>query len=345
MKTSFVSTTAIQNAVRLTVQKAQAEVVKTQTELTTLRHADVGLALGAKTTTSIALGRDLARLDSILDTNALVTQRLSTSQSALGNISQGAQTMVDSLITINGSTDKGGIAIVTKEIRNALDAMVAAANLSANGEYLFAGTNSDVKPLNDYASGPQAAFQAAFGTYLTGLGKTSAELTGAEMQSFIDNEAAALFADPQWGTVWSDASDTIMTSRISNTEVVQSSTSANATGFREFAKAAVLGIELLGLDLSAEARSAVEVASLTAAGRAITGIDAERAQLGVSEARVKKANDSLEAQKTIVRNHLGSLEGIDPYEAATRMTALQTQLEASYSLTARIQRLSLMNYL
>ena len=45
MKTSFVSNLAIQNAMRLTVQQGQAEMIKLQKEVATERYADVGVAL------------------------------------------------------------------------------------------------------------------------------------------------------------------------------------------------------------------------------------------------------------------------------------------------------------
>ena len=39
------------------------------------------------------------------------------------------------------------------------------------------------------------------------------------------------------------------------------------------------------------------------------------------------------------------MEGVDPYEAATRLSALETQLQASYAVTARLSRMSFLNFL
>ena len=50
-------------------------------------------------------------------------------------------------------------------------------------------------------------------------------------------------------------------------------------------------------------------------------------------------------QIDIIATHIGALEAVDPYEASTRVSTLMTQIETSYALTARIQRLSLLNYL
>ncbi len=50
-------------------------------------------------------------------------------------------------------------------------------------------------------------------------------------------------------------------------------------------------------------------------------------------------------QITIMTEHVNLLEGVDPYEASSRVNALLTQVETAYALTARLQRLSLINYL
>ena len=50
-------------------------------------------------------------------------------------------------------------------------------------------------------------------------------------------------------------------------------------------------------------------------------------------------------QIDIMTRHIGALENVDPFEASTRVSALLTQVETAYAMTARIQRLSLLNYL
>ena len=127
--------------------------------------------------------------------------------------------------------------------------------------------------------------------------------------------------------------------------MVDSSTNSNSAGMRNFALAAVIGVELLNSPISAEVRTAVNASAIKYAGSAVTGIDNQRSTLGVSENRITKANTALESQLRIITLHLGDIEGVDAYEASTRMKSLLAQVETSYTLTARIQQLSLMNYL
>ncbi|WP_411033968.1 flagellar hook-associated family protein [Shinella sp. BYT-45] len=351
MKTSFVSNMSLQNAMRLTVAKAQTEMLQLQEETVTGRHADVGAVLGAKTARTLNLHRDLQRMESLKSTNALTTQRLAASQEALGQMSTAANDAMEVLIALSGITSADQLALAQKNIGNALSTFTAAANSSFSGEYLFAGINSDVMPFKDYfqespVSDAKAAFDDAF---LTHFGFSQADaavanITPAQMQSFIGSLEAG-FMGPDWQANWSNASDENMQSRISASETVQSSTNTNTDGMRYMALGLVLGQELLALGVSEATRKTVSDAAIDYMGRAISGIDGERSKLGISESRVTQANVSLNAQITILSTSIKDMEGIDTYEAATRVTTLESQLSLAYTLTSRIQNLSLLNYL
>ncbi|MEQ8305120.1 MAG: flagellar hook-associated family protein [Hoeflea sp.] len=350
MKTSFISNLAMNNAMRMTIARGQLEIQQLQKEAVTGRHADIGIALGAQTSSSVSLNRDLMRMNTILDSNALVSQRLGTSQLALEAMSNSAQQMLETFIVANGANDAPKLAVMQRDVQAALETFTAAGNTSVNGEYLFAGINSDVKPLEDYTiagSTPKAAFDA---TFLGHFGFTqndpaAAGITVAQMDNFITNVLEPTFMGPDWNTNWSSASDTNITSRIRNGEVVESGTNSNSLGMRSFALAAVIGMELLTAPVTSEVREAINGRAIEYSGQAVTGIDNQRSILGVSENRVTKADVALESQIKILRLHINDIEGVDPYEASTRVNSLLAQVETSYALTARIQRLSLMNYL
>lgn len=350
MKTSFVSNLAMQNAMRLTIGRGQNEIQKLNTEVVTGRYADIGLALGAKASNSVTLNSDVSRLKGILDSNALVTQRLSAAQASMDVMSDAAQQMLEAFISVNGSDDANRLLIAQRDVETALDAFTTAANTSSNGEYLFAGINTNTQPLEDFlapGSPPKVAFDATFLGHFgfTQYDPAAANITVAQMDNFITTVLEPAFTGAAWTTDWSSASDTNVTSRILKNEVVDSSTNANVEGMRNFALAAVIGVELINSPISAEVRASLNRTAIEYAGAAVTGIDNERSMLGVSENRITKANTALESQIRILTLHLGDVEGVDPYEASTRMNSLLAQVEASYTLTARIQQMSLMNYL
>lgn len=350
MKLSFVSSLAIQNAMRYTITRTQSDVQTLQKEIVTGRHADIGLALGAGASSSISLNRDILRLESIRDSNVLVTQRLSASQAALESMADSAQNVLEAFISASDASDDTRMTVAHRTISNALDAFIGAANTSANGEYLFSGVHTDVKPMENWfetGSSPKAAFDALFSGHFgfTQTNPATATITPAQMDDFLTNVLEPAFMGTDWNTNWSNAADTNMTSRITRTETVESSSNSNARGMRSMALAAVIGIEFLDMELSSDTRNTATSRGILHAGQAVTGIDQERGKLGVAENRVGKANIALDAQIRIVKLHIGELEGVDAYEASTRMNTLLTQVETSYALTARIQQLNLMDYL
>ncbi len=350
MKTSFVSSLAIQTAMRLTIQRSQSEVQELQKEVVTGRHADIGISLGASSGRSVSLNRDVARLESIIDNNALVTQRLSASQAAMDLMAESAQSLLQAFISVNGADDALRIGTAKNEVRASLDAFTAAVNTSSNGEYLFAGVNTDVKPVSNYlaaGSPPKLAFDALYLGHF-GFSQTNpaaSGITSAQMEDFLDNTLEPAFLGANWTTDWSSASDTNIMGRINSNTLVETSTNANAAGMRKLALAAVVGLELLGSPVTSEVRALINARAIQYSGEAVTGIDNERSKLGVSEDRVRKADVALAAQIKIVKLYVGDLEGVDAYEASTRMNSLLAQVETSYTLTARIQQLSLINYL
>ena len=350
MKTSFISSLAAQNSMRMTIQRSQVEIQKLQTEVVTGRYADVGESLGASVSRSVTLNREVLRLDTMKDSNSLVTQRLSASQLALEEMSNQAQELLEAFISVNSSNDATRLSVADQTITNALSSFTSAANTSSNGEFLMGGVNTDTKPLTDYqeAGNPaKATFDAAFFGYFgfTQDDPAAAGISVTAMDDFLTNTLEPLFSGPQWNADWSTASDSNVTSRISRTELVQSNANANEEGIRKFALASVIGLELLSAPISDEVRSLVNSRAIQHAGEAVNKIDNIRSKLGISENRVEKANKALEAQIQIFEIHVADLEEVDAYEASTRMKALLAQVETSYQLTARLQQLSLTNFL
>ncbi|MCM2452725.1 flagellar hook-associated family protein [Agrobacterium vitis] len=355
MKTSSISSLTIQNAMRLTISDAQKQMSDAQTEVTTGKYADVGTELGAKTSSAVDLNRDSLRLQSLMDTNSIVSTRLDASQTALDTIASAATTMQSTLVGLGTSTDSTTLDSAQKTMKSAMDSFIDAANTSVNGEYLFSGINTDVKPITDYYyiddDGNETDAKQNFDNLFSGYFGMSPDDDGVsgisadQMDDFMENVLEPSFDGADWTDNWSAATDETMTSRISKNEVIQSSSSANSDGFRYTGLDSVIGSEMLNGNYSTETRNAMISKAIEYSGLAVSGINDERTQLGLSQERVTNANDSLTSQKDIIENQLSNLTGVDAYEASTRLNNLQSLVETSYTLTARLQKLSLVDYL
>ena len=77
MKTNSISTSVDLGGHAASMFKTQAKLAEAQKEVTTGRLADVGASLGYKTGQTLSLRQDHARLKTIIDTNSVVSTRLS----------------------------------------------------------------------------------------------------------------------------------------------------------------------------------------------------------------------------------------------------------------------------
>lgn len=356
MSTANISNLSIQTSMRLTIRQAQNELIKAQQEVTTGIYADIGAEIGGATSTVVDLTRDSLRLQSIKSTNAIATQRLEASQEALDQMATAADEMNEALIALSGTSNTSNLETAIQTITNSLDTFTSMANTSLGGEYLFSGINTDVQPIQEYDDGSaaKASFDAAFVAHFgfTQTNPLTTGITAADMEAFITNKIEPMYSgtdpDPtvdRWTSDWSSATDEVMTSRISQSETVETSATANDKAMRYLAMAAVVAKELLAIDLSDASRTVVTNKAIEYTGVATTGINSVRTKLGLSENRIEKANESLQVQIDIIDTTLTSKIEVDAYEASTRVNNLLSLVEASYTLTAKIQALSLVNYL
>lgn len=348
MKATAVSSAAISNAMRYQQMRMQSDLVKATKESSTGKVADVGLALGGRTTQAVTFQRDLDRLNGIIDSNALVAARLTSTQDALGQLSDVAQSFLSALTSaVSGDSSTS---ITQQAGASALQQMTGILNTSVNGEYLFAGTNTDVKPIDDFtASGSpaKAAFDAAFVSYF-GFNQSdpaAASITAAQMDGFITTSVEPQFLGSGWQGTWSNATDEQITSRIALNETTQTSVSANEDGIRKLAMAAAMVTNLFSGNISDAAKNTVVSRAQTLVGEAIGGIVQVRSEAGLAQKRVSDASDRMKTQVDLFEKHIIDLEGVDPAEAATRVADLTQHIETSFALTARLQQLSLLNYL
>jgi len=347
--TNHISTASIGMASRLSITKLQTQLQDAQKELSTLRHADVGLTLGYRTGETISMRQEVERLQTITDTNGIAKNRLDASDVALKGLQSGAQEFLGNLfLARNGGITSKALADVAK---NALLSFADAGNTTLNGTYVFGGINSDVKPIAAYnASPPSAAktavdnaFQAAFG--MTQADANVSSITPAQMQAFLDGPFDNLFSSSDWNTNWSSASSQNIKSRISTSEISDTGTNANEPAFRKLAQVYTMLSDLGNANLSESTYNTVVNKAITLVNAAVTDITRLRTDFGSAKARIANANDRMSIQINVLNLNVGSLEGVDSAEASVKVTSLLTQIQTAYSVTAKIQSLSILNYM
>ncbi|VFU06943.1 flagellar hook-associated family protein [Methylocella tundrae] len=345
---AFISTQSISSSLRQSVLKMQTELAASETEVSTGNYADIGLSLGSETGQSVSLQAETSFLQTISDTNSSVSTRLSTIQNNLSEMQTSAQTLLNSLLATNGATTSAVTAQSTGS--NSLKSLIATLNSTLNGDYIFSGINTGNAPVTDYsaANAPNkqavdAAFAAAFGMSQTSAGVSG--ISGSAMQSFLNTQFASLFQGTNWTTNWSSASDQTLTNTIAPNQTENTSVTANQAAFQELTQAYVMVSDLGGQNLSQSAYQAVTNTASKLLTSAINGLTDIQAGVGVVQSSVASANSQMSLQMDILSTQVSNLESVNTYEASTRVSELQTQIETSYSLTSQLKQLSLVQFL
>jgi flagellar hook-associated protein 3 FlgL len=347
MSANYVSTLMLSSSLRSSITNNQSALTKASKEATTGRFADVGLELGTGTGRDVALRADFNFADQLVDTNELVAGRLDVTQNRITQLGTTASEFLKNLIAARDA-DSGAKIIMPSASANLQD-LIGALNVSYNGSYLFGGINTQTVPVANYVAGStsknqvDADFLATFGFSQSAAGVST--ITPAQMQNFLGNTLDPEFASPAWNTNWSSATDQTLSSRISTTEVVDSSVSANQPGFRKLAEAYAMLTDLGNTSLSKDTFQVVVDKAIGLVSGAINDLAVLGGTVGAIQQRVTGASEKLKIQKDILNNQIVKLEAVDPTEASVRVNTLQTQIKTALALTSQLQQISLINYL
>ncbi|MCW2284649.1 flagellar hook-associated protein 3 FlgL [Rhodoblastus acidophilus] len=348
MTVNSVSSATLANILASSVTRMQSQMTVLEVENSTGRLADIGLSLGAGSGAVVALHQQVADLDALTQSNALVSTHLDTALSALGNLQQVASTaLAQSVNATSVQPSTTGSYALQKAAQGALDSFTTSANSDAGGVYAFGGQNTDTAPMKSYTDSAQAsvraAFQATFGFSVNDPQVST--ITATDMTNFLNGPFANLFTGANWSQDWSSASATPLTNRISTSQTVTTSITANDPAFQNTAKGLVMFAEFGNLALNQTTYSALVSAAQKTLNTGNNQLIEANAALGTMQNTLKQANSSISLQQDVLTTQINAKETVDPYLVGTQVNALSNQLQVAFSLTAQLHKLSLVNFL
>jgi flagellar hook-associated protein 3 FlgL len=297
----------------------------------------------------LSLKNEYDQMQSLTTGNAIATTNLSASQSALDSIRTSAQSTLQGLTTWTAGT------VATTSLQSlgstSLQSLIASANATSGDQYVFGGINSSSAPLANYfsatSSGAQTAVDQAFQTTF-GFAPTSpaaSTISAAAMQNFLSGPFAAEFGGTNWTSNWSSASSTNASAEIAPGETISTSTNANEPGFQQLAQGYTMLSEFGGSDLSNSTQQVLASNALSLITQGTSSITTTEAGVGAALSQITQANSAMSSQMTILQTQIGNLDDVDANSVATQLSALTTQIETAYQLTAQLMKLSLAQYL
>lgn len=310
----------------------RARVQEASQEVATGRHGDIGQVTRGDFSPLLAIDASLTRLSAYRSTATDTAFQVQAQQTAISGLSQLAAGITTTLLGARDFSTPAQINTVAADARGRLQSAVGLLNTQASGRAVFAGDATGTEPLGTADDMLTALELAATGA--TTAGQVAAAVNG-------------WFADPLGYGAFYQGGGPLSPSPIAPGETADLSTTALDPALREtlagFAMAALIDRGVLAGNPSERARLAQ-----TAGQTLFVGEEARitlAARIGTVEAQVETARSRNSAEETalgILRSDIGS---VDPYEAATRLETVRAQLEALYLVTARVSRLSLVEYI
>jgi flagellar hook-associated protein 3 FlgL len=321
---------------------------------------------GQVTNPAAAMGNNAASLyqlqseanqQSTLNTTATTAgNRLSAIQDALTSISTAAQTVSNA--SIGGSTtDPNTYSTIADQAQSTMSQVLSLLNTQYEGSSLFAGDATNVQPMQSTTAtgGPEDTINTVLNAAVTANGgqpltsaNVSSLLTGPNGLSSVfsnTNSNPALNYNGSFYTAPDDGQPTTVPIGLSQT--VQYSVQGDQPAFKDLLQ----GLSMLTMlsapstQLDSTAQAAILTQANTLIGQAQNELTTTQGQLGTVQTQLTQVATAQQTASTNTTAQISSLESTNMTADSEQLSNLQTQLEASYQVTALVSQLTLSHYL
>lgn len=314
--------------------RLKADMQRLTNELSSGRVADLRSATRGDLRPLAALERTVSLLSAYETAGAEAAFFTEVAQNALEKIGSGAVTLSGAALLARTSAIPSQLDAVGREAAQQFEATVARLNVQAAGRSVFAGVATDGSALRP---GSEILDALAVAT----AGATSAADVSATLDTwFGPGGAYETFA-------YLGSTDSLQPARVADGELVDLSVTALDPAIRDALRAMALGALLDRGVLAGNTTERADLSgrsgeSLIAANDRIVGL---RAVIGDAEAAIDRARSRSGAERAAAEFARAAIVESDPFQASAELLAMQGQLETLYTVTGRLSRLSLTNFL
>lgn len=312
----------------------KTDLARLAESLSTGKVADITKQLNGATTQFSALEYTLTQLDGYDQAATETGQLLANIQTVLSQVDNTRGRTAERLLLVNESSTIAQVDEAASSARNAFETAVRALNTQLADRALLGGADVDGPPL------------APADDMLSDLRLQIGAITDpAAITGIVD----LWFEDPAGGFAtigYLGDTGPFVEKRISETKTLEINARADDSAIVEVLKGAALAA--LASDVPALDRE-TKVALLQTAGERLFAASSDlisvQARIGFSEAGVDQTLAETAAQIAALGITKNNTISADPFETATRLQAVQLQLETHFSVTARLSQLSLLRFI
>jgi flagellar hook-associated protein 3 FlgL len=286
----------------------QGRLATTTTQESSGLVSSQAAGLGSNSARLLNLQSELSNAGRWSANASTASDRVQQMYTAVGNIVDLVSSLKSTISSaMSGTSSSGTAETVSTAAQNALQDMVSQINTQLDGRYLFGGSDTDTAPadLTDYPAATPPSATTADTSYYQG--------------------------DDQLATV-----------SVSSESRITYGVSGSTPAFELALRAAAMAV-------SAATSDPVDSDALSDAYDLLTTATAKLGALqeGLSNTsnRLTAAKSAQDSFSTYLQSIVSDIKNVDAAETMTKVTELQTQLEASYSAVSAVLKLRLTDYL
>lgn len=311
----------------------KSDLQRLSTELTTGNAVDTGRQVGGDYTPLAGIDASLSRLMGYKSTTSEAALFSGAMQTVFGTVESMTSTLGPQLLAASSGTTATQVNAIGAEARQKLETAMALYNTDLAGRTLFAGVATD----GAATISADALFTAL---ELEIVGATSGADVASRVNNWFNSPTGYAAVGYLGGTPLAPVS-------VAPGDTADLGFTAADPGIRDTLKGLAMAALL---ERGALAGNAIERADLARrAGESLINSATTRAdmaaRLGTVEAQIESASVRNSTETSALQIARNGITAVDPYETASRLEATSQQLETLYSLTARISRLSLVDFL
>jgi flagellar hook-associated protein 3 FlgL len=347
----YISTLASHLQLNSSIRSLQTQMMEAQKELSTGRKADLVAALRDRAAEDVDLRNALNDITEFKGTTEVVASRMDTMQAALGGVRDIADQMRNTALTSRDSVSRR---YLQEAASTALDRINSFLNAQVAGRTLFSGIQTDLAPMQatttvNGATGfsPQQAVAQVIANLgpITDAASALAVANGADGINSIFDDTNSDANLRYSGTFYNGASTGTVTARLDNGYQIDYGVRADDPAFRELQQGLYMLASVPFGSIPDDAFAAWQDEAVRHINNGFQGAIDVSAELGYKQSVVSAAMAQHDATIVQLNNQVANLEAADPFQTALRLSQLQTQLEATFSITARMHELSLTKFL
>jgi flagellar hook-associated protein 3 FlgL len=315
--------------------KIKSNLHRLAQELASGRKQDLATAVTGDFSPVVAIERSLKNMQAYATATAEAALLSASMQTVLGLAQDTGSELVPALLSASSSAHEMLIQTTANDVRAKFDSVVAAFNTKVADRALFSGAATGDTAL--------ASTEAMLADLQLAI---AAETTAVGVEAAVD----AWFDTPAGGfeTIgYQGSANTLSPMRLSEDEQIDINLKADDAAVRETLKGFALASLMAEGALTGNVSERAELAKISAERMLAAGssLAVAQAAVGTIEARVDSISSRNSAKTASYEMALHDITAIDPYAVATELEATTAQLETLYTLTSRLSRLTLTDFL